>query len=85
MTGWVGRFLGKFEVFGGCGEELRAFLRVGAGTKLGAALSLYAALCRILFTRKRVKKDFINEKKVIFAEEGQTCPPPGPVLSALII
>ena len=59
---------------------------MGAGTKLGAALSLYAALCRILFTRKRVKKDFINEnEKVIFAEEGQTCPPPGPVLSALII
>ena len=85
VTGWVGRFLGKFEVFGGCGRNW-GFFRVGAGTKLGAALSLYAALCRILFTRKRVKKDFINEnEKVIFAEEGQTCPPPGPVLSALII
>ena len=26
VTGWVGRFLGKFEVFGDCGEELRVFL-----------------------------------------------------------
>ena len=75
------------EVWGfwGLPGRIEVFFRVGAGTKLGTALSLYAAPCRILFTRKRVKKDFINEKKVIFAEEGQTCPPPGPVLSALII
>ena len=52
----MGRFLG---LRGG----IEGFFRVGPGTKLGAALSLYAALCRILFTRKRVKKDFINEKK----------------------
>ena len=58
----MGRFLGKFEVFGGCGEELRVF-RVGAGTKLGTALSLYAALCRILFTRKRVKRTLSTKKK----------------------
>ena len=75
------------EVWGfwGLRGGIEGFFRVGAGTKLATALSLYAAPCRILFTRKRVKKDFINEKKVIFAEEGQTCPPPGPVLSALII
>ena len=78
---WLGGWGGFWGLWGG----IEGFFRVGAGTKLGAALSLYAALCRILFTRKRVQKDFINEKKVIFAEEGQTCPPPGPVLSALII
>ena len=26
VTGWVGRILGKFEVFRGYGEELRVFL-----------------------------------------------------------
>ena len=76
VTGWVGRFLGKFEVFGGCGRNW-GFFRVGAGTKLGAALSLYAALCRILFTRKRVKKDFINEKSNL-CRRGTNMPPTWP-------
>ena len=39
---------------------------MGAGTKLGAALSLYAALCRILFTRKKGKKGLDQRKKVNF-------------------
>ena len=76
VTGWVGRFLGKFEVFGGW-EELR-FFQGGSWNKIGGCFVSVCSPVSHFVYKKKGKKGLYQRKKSNLCRRGTNMPPTWP-------